>query len=291
MSTSMSIELVLLAFILILPFMYETSRTFRYYFKFFLYYATVMLNSVILIPIMLFRPGNVKNLLLASSLCHHISNFLGIRWLIRGREHLEKERACIVVANHQSSLDILGMFDLWPVMDKCTVVAKKEIFYAWPFGLAAWLCGLIFIDRMNSEKARSVLNKAVVNLKKNKIKLWIFPEGTRRNTGEIHGFKKGAFHVAINAQLPILPVVYSSYYFMSKEDKRLDSGEFFMYILHFIHKMTDTLKIENKQTHFLMNLTVKLQGFHFSQFTDSASEWLIIIFITFLKSVNGNNNN
>ncbi|XP_003424072.1 1-acyl-sn-glycerol-3-phosphate acyltransferase alpha [Nasonia vitripennis] len=224
MAPSFSLELVLLAFILILPFLYETSRTFRYYFKFLMYYGSVMINAVILIPIMTFRPKNVKNLLLASSLCHHASSLLGIRWQIRGREHLEKERACIIVANHQSSLDILGMFDLWPVMDKCTVVAKKEIFYAWPFGLAAWLCGLIFIDRMNSEKARSTINTAVEYLKENKIKLWIFPEGTRRNTGEIHSFKKGAFHVAINAQLPILPVVYSSYYFMSKSEKRLDSG-------------------------------------------------------------------
>ena len=61
------------------------------------------------------------------------------------------------------------MFDIWPVMDKCTVVAKKEIFYAWPFGLAAWLCGLIFIDRMNSEKARTVINTATDNIKEKKV--------------------------------------------------------------------------------------------------------------------------
>ncbi|KAJ8680848.1 hypothetical protein QAD02_016635 [Eretmocerus hayati] len=243
MGPSFSLELILVAFILILPFLYETSRTFRYYFKFFVYYAVVMLNAVILIPLMAFRPKNVKNLLLASSLCHHISTLLGIRWQVRGREHLEKERACIIVANHQSSLDILGMFDLWPIMDKCTVVAKKEIFYAWPFGLAAWLCGLIFIDRMNSEKARSVINTAVENLKENKTKLWIFPEGTRRNTGEIHSFKKGAFHVAINAQLPILPVVYSSYYFMSKSEKRLDAGRVIITTLPPIS--TEGLKVDD----------------------------------------------
>lgn len=184
---------------------------------------------------------------LASSLCHHISTLLGLRWELRGREHLEKDRACIIVANHQSSLDILGMFDLWPVMDKCTVIAKKEIFYAWPVGLGAWLCGLIFIDRMNSAKARAVLNSATKEIRDKKvksrawialiinqlsatfvalqIKLWIFPEGTRHNTGEIHPFKKGAFHVAITSQLPILPVVFSSYYFLSAEEKRFDSGK------------------------------------------------------------------
>jgi len=62
------------------------------------------------------------------------------------------------------------MFDLWPVMDKCTVVAKKEIFYAWPFGLAAWLCGVIYIDRMKSEKARTALNIATKEIMDKKVK-------------------------------------------------------------------------------------------------------------------------
>lgn len=90
---------------------------------------------------------------------------------MRGHEYLAKEQACVIVANHQSSLDILGMFDIWPIMEKCTVVAKKELFYAWPFGLAAWLCGLIFIDRMNAEKARATINEATKSLIENKVKI------------------------------------------------------------------------------------------------------------------------
>lgn len=119
-----------------------------------------------------------------------------------------------------------GMFDIWPVMNKCTVVAKRELFFAWPFGLAAWLCGLIFINRMQSDRARDQLCTATTNIKNKKIKLWIFPEGTRRNTGHLHPFKKGAFHVAIDAQIPILPVVFSSYRtFLDDTNKRLDSGK------------------------------------------------------------------
>lgn len=118
------------------------------------------------------------------------------------------------------------MFDIWPVMNKCTVVAKRELFYAWPFGLAAWLCGLIFIDRMQSEKARNSLCDATELIKKKKIKLWIFPEGTRRNTGEIHAFKKGAFHMAIAGQIPILPVVFSSYKtFLDDDNKNMTGGK------------------------------------------------------------------
>ncbi|XP_033226916.1 1-acyl-sn-glycerol-3-phosphate acyltransferase alpha [Belonocnema kinseyi] len=217
-------EVILVASILVLPFLYETSRTFRYYFKFLVYYGVVMVNALLLTPYFCFRPYNVRNLVVASSWCRHVNSLLGLRWELRGREHLEKEQACVIVANHQSSMDILGMFEIWPVMDKCTVIAKKEIFYVWPFGLAAWLCGLIFIDRINSDKARTVINEATQDIKDKKIKLWFFPEGTRRNTGDIHPFKKGAFHVAINSQLPVLPVVFSSYYFLCKEEKRLDPG-------------------------------------------------------------------
>lgn len=117
------------------------------------------------------------------------------------------------------------MFNIWHVMKKCTVVAKRELFYAWPFGLAAWLAGLIFIDRVKGEKARDILNQVNSKIKKQNIKLWVFPEGTRRNTGEIHNFKKGAFHMAIDEQIPILPVVFSSYCtFLNDKKKILNAG-------------------------------------------------------------------
>jgi lysophosphatidate acyltransferase len=64
------------------------------------------------------------------------------------------------------------MFEVWPIMDKCTVVAKKELLYAWPFGLAAWLCGLVFIDRLNGDKAREAMNEATKKLQENKVLLF-----------------------------------------------------------------------------------------------------------------------
>lgn len=181
----------------------------------------------------------------ASTWCHRVTALIGLRWELRGKEHLEKDQACIIVANHQSSLDVLGkfqlqlqlqiqllmfllfagMFNIWHVMDKCTVVAKRELFYAWPFGLAAWLAGLIFIDRVRGEKARETLNEVNRRIKQQRIKLWVFPEGTRRNTGELHPFKKGAFHMAIDQQIPILPVVFSSYCtFLNDKKKILNAG-------------------------------------------------------------------
>ncbi|XP_017011019.2 1-acyl-sn-glycerol-3-phosphate acyltransferase alpha [Drosophila takahashii] len=219
------IELLGLFLLLMLPFLYETNHIFRYYFKFMLYYGIVSFNSIVLIPAFLTRPCDVRNLLWASTWCHRVSTLIGLRWELRGKEHLAKDQACIIVANHQSSLDVLGMFDIWHVMNKCTVVAKRELFYAWPFGLAAWLAGLIFIDRVRGEKARETLNDVNRRIKKQRIKLWVFPEGTRRNTGELHPFKKGAFHMAIDQQIPILPVVFSSYCtFLNDKKKILNAG-------------------------------------------------------------------
>ncbi|KAJ8985739.1 hypothetical protein NQ317_014392 [Molorchus minor] len=88
-------EIILAASILILPFLYESSHVFRYYLKFFLCYAIVMINSLILIPVFCFRPKDVRNLLLASDLCKGITNLIGLRWILRGAEHLEKERSYV----------------------------------------------------------------------------------------------------------------------------------------------------------------------------------------------------
>ncbi|ENN71252.1 hypothetical protein YQE_12179, partial [Dendroctonus ponderosae] len=48
-------------------------------------------------------------------------------------------------------------------MGRCTVIAKKELFWAWPFGMAAWLAGLVFIPRVKTkaEQAKAVINEAV----------------------------------------------------------------------------------------------------------------------------------
>ncbi|CRK90841.1 CLUMA_CG004531, isoform A [Clunio marinus] len=101
-------------------------------------------------------------------------------------------------------------------MQKTTVIAKREHLKAGTFGLAVWLCGL------NSRDAsREIMKKTICELKRENIKLWIFPEGTRRNTGTIHEFKKGAFHVAIQGQVPILPVVFSSYQTFLDDNKRI----------------------------------------------------------------------
>jgi lysophosphatidate acyltransferase len=100
------------------------------------------------------------------------------------------------------------------------------LMYVGTFGLAVYLSGLTFINRKAGQKAGQFLNESLLKLKEQRIKLWVYPEGTRRMTGEIHEFKKGGFHAAIYAQVPIVPVVISSYKsFLDTKKKTFKSGD------------------------------------------------------------------
>ncbi|KAF7633816.1 hypothetical protein Mgra_00006786 [Meloidogyne graminicola] len=83
----------------------------------------------------------------------------------------------------------------------------------------------IFVDRNNKNNAKEALNDAIEKMQKKKLKVWIFPEGTRHHQHGLLPFKKGAFNIAVQAQIPIIPVVISDYTpFYSKPRKYFNSG-------------------------------------------------------------------
>jgi len=148
-----------------------------------------------------------------------------IRSKIEGMEIFNtlKGKNFIIVANHQSSLDMFVILEATP--HKTTFLAKKELLFAPVFGFAAWLFGIVFIDRAHSKSARNVMDKTAKLICDQKLNLWIFPEGTRSQTGTLLPFKKGAFHLAQQAQIPIVPIViydYSSIF--NKKNKLFEYG-------------------------------------------------------------------
>lgn len=114
---------------------------------------------------------------------------------------------------------------MWHIIDKMTAIAKRELLLFGTFGIGAWLAGLTFINRKSGTAAQA-MNEAVAELKKKDIKIWVYPEGKRFSDGAIHPFKKGAFHAAIHAQVPIVPIVFSSYStFLDHEERIFNSGQ------------------------------------------------------------------
>jgi len=123
---------------------------------------------------------------------------------VSGAEHLDRRQTYIVVANHQSLLDILVLFAGLGLHFK--FIAKKELF-AIPFlGWHMAVAGYVPVDRGNKESAKQAVHEAGELLERG-VSILFFPEGTRSPDGEIHEFKTGAFRLASEKGAAVLPVV------------------------------------------------------------------------------------
>ncbi|KAH6712381.1 hypothetical protein BKA61DRAFT_84496 [Leptodontidium sp. MPI-SDFR-AT-0119] len=126
-------------------------------------------------------------------------------------DYLNKTRPAIFIGNHQSELDVLMLGCIFP--HHCSVTAKKSL-KSMPFlGWFMSLSGTVFIDRANSTNARNALAGASEEITREKQSVYMFPEGTRSYAKEpmLLPFKKGAFHLAVQAGVPIVPVVVANY--------------------------------------------------------------------------------
>jgi HAD superfamily hydrolase (TIGR01490 family) len=128
----------------------------------------------------------------------------GIDVNVQGGQHLVSHRPAVFIFNHQSQLDV-------PLLGKLlrggfTGVAKAEIKKDPVWGPVFSMADVAFVERGNTAQAKEALAPAVQRLRDG-ISLVIAPEGTRSYTPRLGRFKKGAFHVAMQAEVPIVPIV------------------------------------------------------------------------------------
>ncbi len=132
----------------------------------------------------------------------------GLQISVRGKQNLTDFRPAVFCFNHQSAADFFIIIKL--LRNDFTGVAKKELERT-PIGPIFKALGAIYIDRSNRAKAIEAMKPAVEALK-NGISVAIAPEGTRSGTAELGPFKKGAFHLAMQAGVPIVPIVIKNAY-------------------------------------------------------------------------------
>ncbi|MBM2616415.1 HAD-IB family hydrolase [Actinoplanes sp. LDG1-06] len=130
--------------------------------------------------------------------------FTGVRLHTIGGENLEKARPAVFVANHQSTLDVLVLAAL--LRHDFTAVAKKEARLDPRMLVIGATMDPVWIDRSNLVKAKASLDGAVRRLRAG-TSILILPEGTRMPTPTPGPFKKGAFRIAVQAGVPIVPIV------------------------------------------------------------------------------------
>lgn len=141
---------------------------------------------------------------LMASVGDFVVSAAGIELVVKGKEHLWSKRPAVFIFNHQSSADLFIVSKL--IRKDATGIAKKELKKMPIIGQLMAASGVIFIDRKDREKAIEAMKPAVDALK-NGTSIIIFPEGTRSRDYRLGPFKKGAFHLAMQAGVPIVPVV------------------------------------------------------------------------------------
>ena len=135
--------------------------------------------------------------------------FSGIKVAINGLENIPRRKSAILVANHQSAVDIAVLMAYPPARFRFFV--KKELFSIPVFGWSMRQAGHIAVDRSeNFSNYKTILK--IIRLLKSGESILIFPEGTRSRDGALGKFKRGSLMIAFRAGAPIVPVAISGSY-------------------------------------------------------------------------------
>src|SRR5688572_13862361 len=127
----------------------------------------------------------------------------GAKLVVEGAEGVDWSRPLVLASNHASMMDIVALFRAVPT--PLRFMLKRELARVPFIGWYAAAMGMVFIDRGNARDAKRKLGDAVEKLR-NGATLIAFPEGTRSKDGTVGAFKGGAFQVAIEAGVPVVPV-------------------------------------------------------------------------------------
>ena len=167
----------------------------------------------------------------------------GVRVVVEGLEHVDPSRPCIVMANHQSVLDIGAL--VLSVPGSWRFVAKRELVWVPFFGWVLGLSDQILIPRGDRARAVASLRRAAERIRQG-ARVIIFPEGTRSPTGHMRAFKSGGFHLAIQSQVRIQPATVSgSFDLVPRRSLKVRSGT--IKVVFGPPIATEGLEIEDRQ--------------------------------------------
>ncbi|MBP7133183.1 MAG: 1-acylglycerol-3-phosphate O-acyltransferase [Aquabacterium sp.] len=169
-----------------------------------------VIASVIGLLIGLCRPFNPDN----SRLCARVygipaMKIMGLKVKLEDETVRDHTRSAVIVANHISNYDLM-VFGL-TVPRRTVSLGKKSLKWIPLFGQLYWLAGNVLVDRGNAVRAKKAMLTTTDTLQHKDMSLWVFAEGTRGHGRGLQPLKKGAFLMAINAGVPIIPICGNNY--------------------------------------------------------------------------------
>ncbi len=170
--------------------------------------GVVVMTPIVTIPTviwaLLLKPGKF-NFFLIKVWNRTISRLMGLKVTVSGAENVTPNTSYIITPNHQGIADTLSLVSRLPV--RFRMVVKRELYKIPVWGWALWASGAIGIDRSKSAESVERLNREKFRKLKDGWSVLIYPEGSRTPDGLLKDFKKGAFMMAVQTGIPILPVV------------------------------------------------------------------------------------
>lgn len=154
----------------------------------------------------LLRGRDPSSVSVVAQLFGSLHRFVGVKLITRHKAAFHQP--AIYIGNHQNNYDMLTIAAMVP--PRTVSIGKKSLIWIPFFGLVYWATGNIFIHREKRSSAISTMNAVGEKIREKQISIWMFPEGTRSRGRGLLPFKTGAFHTAIAAGVPIVPVVCSS---------------------------------------------------------------------------------
>ena len=143
----------------------------------------------------------------ARSYSRLMQKVLGWRIEAEGTERFAECAPSVVMARHQSNLDVVVLGEVYP--KGAIAIGKKELEWIPLFGKLWTATGNVLIDRRHVSVAMEGIRVAAASARSSAVSVWVAPEGHRNMRAEMLPFKKGVFHLAVDAQFPILPVAVS----------------------------------------------------------------------------------
>ena len=184
--------------------------------------STVFLGTIAIIVSFFTRSGNPVHII-ARIWARGILFVSRVKVTVNGLENIDPSQSYVYMSNHQSNFDIPVLLAHLPVQFRW--LAKAELFRIPIFGRAMRGAGYVKIDRFNRESAFASIDEAAAKIK-NGVSVMIFPEGTRSRDGNIRPFKKGGFIMAMDAAVPIVPVILlGTWTIMEKSSLKINTGE------------------------------------------------------------------
>ncbi len=184
--------------------------------------TTIFWGTIAIIISFFTRTGNPVHII-ARIWARGILYVSRIRVKVNGLNQIDPSQSYVYMSNHQSNFDIPVLLAHLPVQFRW--LAKAELFKIPLFGRAMQGAGYVKIDRFNQESAFQSIKEAAAKMKDG-VSVMIFPEGTRSRDGRIRPFKKGGFIMAVDAGVPIVPIVLQgTWSIMEKSSLQINTGD------------------------------------------------------------------